>query len=76
MTRVAFLIGLLFLAGCSNPKGFTKPGATQAQFNTDRAQCEYEAKAAAAGYSGVIALKERELTVACMEARGYTLVYD
>ncbi len=46
----AAVISLAILAGCASPL-WTKEGATQADFNRDAAQCEYEAASATASYS-------------------------
>lgn len=44
-------LGLVLLSACgSSPKSWTKPGASEDQVERDRAQCEYEAKAATASY--------------------------
>ncbi len=41
----------LLLVGCAPAPLWTKSGATQADFDRDKAQCEYEAALATASYS-------------------------
>ncbi len=48
---IASSILILNLVGCAPAPLWTKDGATQAHFDRDKAQCEYEAALATASYS-------------------------
>lgn len=69
----------VLLAGCAANRDFawTKPGATQQQFLTDKQECEYEAlKNGGAtgpnfGQSYGVWLHKREIAEACMRIKGY-----
>ena len=72
------------LAGCVTQQAvWDKPGGTQVAFDQDKAQCIYEAKLGTPsmpyhGMSGAIStgieegMRQAELEVLCMQARGYT----
>lgn len=92
--RLTVLAPLMALAGCAHQQTmWVRDGATQADFERDRAQCVYEANAATASYSSgptrrsmsgaiaqgiedgiTIGLRQRELAMLCMKARGYAEV--
>lgn len=70
------------LSGCSHVV-WEKPGATQADFEADRARCQYEAKLGtpnapvysmgqAIGTGIAEGLRENQLGSLCMHARGYS----
>ena len=53
MNRKAVIpvMGFVIIAGCStSPKGWEQSGVAKSQLDADKAQCEYEAKAATASY--------------------------
>lgn len=60
------------LAGCAQHE-WRRPDTTQAQFDRDRAECDYQSDAAVAGVSSGIAagIRAGALFRKCMEARGY-----
>ena len=66
----------LTLAGCAKPVWY-HPTKTQADFDRDAAQCQYEAIAATANIVGGSAagmqqgFARAEVAQACMRARGY-----
>jgi len=50
--KAIFFIGFIFLLeGCGSNQVWVKNGITQAEFNSDKAQCEYEAASATANYN-------------------------
>lgn len=70
------------LAGCSHVV-WEKPGATQADFELDRARCEYEATlgtpstpvysvGGAIGAGIAEGMRQNQLGTLCMRARGYS----
>lgn len=68
------MLGCVVLAlacGCSNTSGkWSKPGASQAMFSKDKAECEDSLLATGTtGYS-----KNLYSFEACMEAKGYTSI--
>ena len=84
------LVALLAIQGCAGPT-WVKPGAVQADFDRDVAQCKYEAASATASYGGGptrrttagalgqgigegidLGLRQRDLIMLCLQARGYT----
>ena len=75
------LLGLLAVAACGPT--LYRNNTTQAEFERDKAQCEYEASAATAGGTGMRhrtvvgaaydeAMTQGRLALMCMRARGYT----
>ena len=72
---------ILAVTGCAQKKIFTKPGLTQAQWDRDYAQCEYEATSSTQNvdysYQSVVgqaldqALRRRNLMELCLKAKGY-----
>lgn len=80
--RVLFI--LLALAGCAGPQHqpvWLKDGATQADFDKDKAFCEYEALKSVQGYDRSMRsmfgqeldlnMRRSEVARACMRVRGY-----
>jgi hypothetical protein len=65
---------LIFLSACAQNVVWTKPGATHAQFERDKKECEYEAQKATVDVSSGLAagFREAELIKSCLQARGYT----
>ena len=74
----------MVLAACAAPQPrwqWVKPGATQAEFDQHRAQCDYETSAATQGTDYTLrtsfgqeldrALRKNDLMVKCMIAKGY-----
>ena len=76
------LVLLIFLAGCAKPIIYNKEGATQSDFDLDKAKCDSETSAATQttdyGYRTIFgqeldrALRKGELMKKCMLAKGYT----
>lgn len=72
------LLSLVFLAGCATAPTWYKDGATQASFDADKAECEYEA-IKYAGNSGVsvgqayaAAMQRQDIVLACLRQKGYS----
>ncbi len=65
----------LFLTACAQTQ-WVKPGATEASFNRDKAECEYEATKAVpdTGTGSVIAIafERANLMKQCLRIRGYS----
>jgi len=83
MTKRALLVLTLALAGCAQHHySWSKPGATQAEFNLDKYNCENDMRQSvnSFGYDGsivgaIVANGEaRAFGERCMEAHGYTKV--
>ena len=82
MKRILILAGLL-LSGCgTQTMSLQKPGISNAEFQRDTAQCEYEATVNSyvpIGRSGGIAagieegMRHAQLENLCLRAKGYTL---
>ena len=79
---ILFLICcLVTLNACAQKRMFTKPGFTQAQWEQDLAQCEYEASGATQNVDPGLrtvfgqaldqALRKNELIALCLRAKGY-----
>ena len=66
----------LALSGCSQVV-MTRPGTTQDQYSADRAQCVYQAQLATATVAAdnpfIANSQVTDLSVHCMELRGYTV---
>jgi hypothetical protein len=84
MKKSVLFFTILF-TGCASvePVNFSHPHGNQQQYQTDAKQCEYEAikhaQVADPRYGvmyGQIDLvqRQRDLSIMCMEARGYTIV--
>jgi hypothetical protein len=68
---ILLLIGLV--SGCA-PMVWDKPGATQADYNTDSYDCEKDARQSGYFGTGIIGgLNMRDFFKRCMAAHGYTL---
>ncbi|WP_313242095.1 hypothetical protein [Stenotrophomonas sp.] len=74
-------LSLMLLAGCAQNVYFTKPGGTDADFQTDKSACDYEAMKYAGGYDpslgavgqGIdMAMRRNELTRACLSQKGWS----
>lgn len=91
MHKILGVCTLALLSACAANYMWVKDGATQADFDRDRAQCLYEANLATASYSTgptargygnaaaqgfgegmAMAIRQGELGVLCMQARGYS----
>ena len=80
--NMAIIFVSIVLSGCAQPVVWLKPGFTQADFNRDKAQCDYETSGATQnvdyGYRTVFgqaldqALRKQGLMHKCFIARGYT----
>ena len=72
---------IVAMGGCGPKTVLTKPGFTQAEWDRDLAQCEYETASSTQGvdysYQTVIgqsldqAFRRRDLMLLCMKAKGY-----
>lgn len=81
MKRIAVVFLVAVLSGCAQKKIFTKSGFTQAEWEQDLAQCQYEAASSTQGvdysYQTVFgqsldqALRRRDLVELCLRAKGY-----
>jgi hypothetical protein len=82
--RLAALAVAALLAGCSTTQPnwhWIKPGATQAEFDQHKAQCDYETSAATQGtdygFRTILgqeldrSTRKRDLFMKCMTAKGY-----
>jgi hypothetical protein len=67
------LVAALFMCGCADPPVWSKPGATQADFNRDSYECERDTRMAAASFgTGVVAsIQAQDFMGRCMVAHGY-----
>lgn len=83
MKRIIILALALTLTACvAQPTRWNKPGAVEADYNRDVAQCDYETSASTQGtdnsYRTVVgqeidrALRKNELLKKCMVARGWS----
>jgi hypothetical protein len=81
MKRLASMLTVLAVAGCAAPMAWNKPGATQADFNTDKYQCmrssqQQSSSAYVNAYYGSASSGQTTnipLFDACMNARGWSL---
>lgn len=73
MTRPAVIVASLLLASCNATTNWTKPGASDAMLETDKAKCHYEAEFATAPIRDAIeaGVKEGFMEVACLRAKGW-----
>lgn len=81
LTRLGVVLLCGALAGCAGQVKWTKPGATQADFDADKSFCEYEAikyggghdnsYRSAFGSSLDLALRRKEIAQACMRQKGW-----
>ena len=64
---------IVAMGGCVPKTYLTKPGYTEAQFQQDLAQCEYEARSATVNTQGAIyaAFEMAQLQKLCMKGKGY-----
>lgn len=81
MKKGASLLAVLVVAGCATPMAWNKPGATQAEFRTDKYQC-MQASQQQSGYAyvnkyGGSASSGQTTNIplfnACMNAKGWSL---
>ena len=78
MLRIAVLVfsAWVLLAGCSGPTySYSKPSATEVDFNQDSYACVRDSRAAGGPLilvAQVSAKREANLYRSCMEARGWT----
>lgn len=78
MKMATVSIVLIAITGCANSPTWYKSGATQASFEADRAECEYEAlkhggaMSPSFGTSYAVAMHRNEIAVACMRQKGYS----
>lgn len=62
------------LGGCASNTRWVRAGATNADFERDRAVCEFEAAKATAGVTGVVGgLEMANVLQLCMRAKGWSL---
>jgi hypothetical protein len=81
MKRIAAMLLILAMTGCQQPMTWTKPGATESDFNVDRYQCMagsqqqsssiYIGRYSGFGSSGQTT--NEPLFAACMTAKGWSL---
>jgi hypothetical protein len=64
----AIILLALVLGGCGGHMHFNKPGATQADFDRDRTECQNPP-----GLRLSNPIVKREEWVACLQAKGWTL---
>lgn len=84
--QTLFLLAVVMTAvsGCQSNKVWVKDGATQTDFEQDKAQCVYESTAATQspdyGYNTVVvqaldqSMRRDNLAILCMQARGWSLM--
>lgn len=65
----------VLVSGCAAPGVWVHGSKSQGEFESDRAQCVYEATAASANISNPLAqgMKQGELAQLCMQARGWSI---
>jgi hypothetical protein len=73
MKNIAAVTLTFALCGCAAPSAtMQKPGATTADYENDRSQCDYDAVKHAGGGSGVeMGVRQFELKQACMKSKGW-----
>ena len=68
----------MFLGGCAASPTWYKDGATQASFDADKAECEYEAikyggnAGTSVGQAYAAAMHRQDIALACMRKKGYS----
>ncbi|AEC22282.1 hypothetical protein PT7_P046 (plasmid) [Pusillimonas sp. T7-7] len=76
--RSFVVIAVIVLAGCATAPTWYKDGATQASFDADKAECQYEAIKHAGNYGtsvgqGYAAAMHRDsIIMACLRHKGYS----
>lgn len=81
--RAVWLVGVLLVGCAATPMVWEKPGGSAEEFERDKAQCEFEAIKAVQNvdytYQTIVgqemdkAYRRRDVGVACLKAKGYTL---
>ncbi|HZR36149.1 MAG TPA: hypothetical protein VFA75_12285 [Nevskia sp.] len=75
-TRIALVLLTATAIAACGARGFSKPGATQQDFDTDLRWCEYEANRAVNPCFHGTRCQHNDARNACMERKGWTIGRD